>query len=440
MKTSNVRLLIIGVTGVVFGALLLLLTCSCGKRKVESSWRLGVPNLISMANSDGMHFNLSSAAEMSAFVDEVPHLQLSNTVITRNGVSFIPAMGTIPKPLTTQIGYDLTASTFPSDWSESKQYFSLCRNQQNCGSCWAFATVQVLEDRIDFLTKGRWRDAAFASGDESGGWLSPQYIISCVRDTNERGCQGAGVLEEVIRHLSASHRNGKGVFLSKDYPYLEDSNGEDNQGSACNKPADKPRFNFSSFYAVSDANASKDAAGLKTNIARIKQELMERGPVETSMYVWDSFMKIDSKNNTPSTPYSVDAMGKNKMVGGHAVTIVGWGTIPGKDPSDYKNQWWELRNSWGPAWGHTPANKFDTGYWYWRMGDDLQGFQDGNNIMIEFGAIAGQPDMSHPLIQAVMGNSPGTLSTDTQKWLYGGMGVFLVLIAAGLTYYYFVRK
>ena len=48
---------------------------------------------------------------------------------------------------------------------------------------------------------------------EDGWHLS--NIISCERDNNERGCQGAGVLEEVLRHLTDGHRNGKGLYLSE---------------------------------------------------------------------------------------------------------------------------------------------------------------------------------------------------------------------------------
>jgi C1A family cysteine protease len=441
MATSTLpcQLLIAGVVGVVLGALLfLVLRRPHSKEEFINSLK---PNLITLANTKGLHFDLADASSYRHFVEKADVINLSNTVITNaDGTSFIPAMGTVPKALTINTAFDLTATSFPDNWNEAKQYLSGARNQQNCGSCWAFATIETLEGRINFLTKGKWRDNAAASGDPTHGWLSPQYVISCVRDSNERGCQGAGELQEVIRHLTEAHRNGNGVFLSKDYPYVEDSNGENNEGAACNKPANKPRFNFANFYAVSDPNASKDEAGLKTQIARIKQELMEHGPVETSIYVWDTFMKIDSSTNTPSTPYSVDMMGRNKMVGGHAVFLVGWGTIPGKDPSNYKNQWWELRNSWGPSWGHKSSNPNDTGYWYNRMGDDLAGMKAGENIMIEYQCVGGQPDMNHPLIQAALGGTSSPSSSSMQSWMYGGAGVVLVLIAAGLMWYYYQRK
>jgi C1A family cysteine protease len=441
MASTQCSLLIIGVAGVVFGALVLLVTCRHSDR--ESFINALQPKLLSMAKATGLQFNLSTSSNYHAFVEASDRINLSNTVLTNaDGVSFIPAMGTVPKPLTINTAFDLTTTTFPNEFTQIKQYLSPARNQQNCGSCWAFATVETLEGRINYLTKGKWRDYAAANGDPTKGWLSPQYIISCVRDTNERGCQGAGELQEVIRHLTETHRNGQGVFLAKDYPYVEDSNGEDNEGAVCNKPANKPRFNFVNYYAVSDPNASKDETGLKTQINRIKQELMDHGPIETSMYVFSTFMKIDSTTNTPDTPYSVDRMGKGKMVGGHAVMIVGWGTIPGKDHSDYKNQYWELRNSWGPSWGHKPGTSIDNGYWYWRMGDDLEGMKAGENIMIEYQCVAGQPDMKHPLIQAALGRGGVTTSISnisTRTWLYGGAGVVLVLIAAGLVWYYYNR-
>jgi len=47
-----------------------------------------------------------------------------------------------------------------------------------CGSCWAFATVGVLNDRIKIQRKAQWPDIQ----------LSEQVLLSC--DKQHRGCSG----------------------------------------------------------------------------------------------------------------------------------------------------------------------------------------------------------------------------------------------------------
>ena len=130
----------------------------------------------------------------------------------------------------------------------------------------------------------------------------------------------------------------------KYYGYEEDTNGEDSEGNSCKEPSgNKPRFDFAKSYAVSLNTDASDEAGLKTNIDRIKKEIYTNGIVMTAMTVFESFMNITSANNTPSTPYNTQ-VDKGQSVGGHAVVIVGWGTIPGKDASDYTNQYSIMRN------------------------------------------------------------------------------------------------
>ena len=49
---------------------------------------------------------------------------------------------------------------------------------QYCGSCWAFASAGVINDRIKIMRKAAWPDIQ----------LSEQYLLSC--DKQHRGCSG----------------------------------------------------------------------------------------------------------------------------------------------------------------------------------------------------------------------------------------------------------
>jgi len=51
------------------------------------------------------------------------------------------------------------------------------RNQEQCGSCWAFGATESLSDRFAIATKGA-----------TNVILSPEDLVSC--DTDNYGCQG----------------------------------------------------------------------------------------------------------------------------------------------------------------------------------------------------------------------------------------------------------
>lgn len=350
-------------------------------------------------------------------------------VIKAGNSTFIPAMGTVPTLLSPDMvtaHYDKSQRMFPENFEGHAGWFSVARNQQNCGSCWAFATTEMLEYRIGVATRGDWKRHALKIGDKTGGWLSVQYIISCVRDNNEKGCEGAGILQNVIRHLSEGHRNGNGLYLNAVYPYEEDQNGENTEGGICKHYPGHPRFNYKNYYAVSNPNAPKNSEGLLENIRRIKRELLTKGPVMTSMYVFQSFMDINSTTNTPTKPYSTDVNGKGNMVGGHAVLIVGWGTVPGGDSTNHHDQYWIIRNSWGPEWGSKVQD--NGGFWFHRMGDDLAGFQNGTNIMKEFVCVAGEPDLEEPYVKQLV--KTGALhSSSSSSGIFVGYGVIYATIA-----------
>jgi len=69
--------------------------------------------------------------------------------------------------------------------------------------------------------------------------------------------------------------------------------------------------------------------------AKIKQMIMEGGPVETAFTVYSDFENYAGGIYQHTT---------GQPVGGHAVKIVGWGSEGGTD-------YWKIANSWNPYWG-----------------------------------------------------------------------------------------
>lgn len=87
------------------------------------------------------------------------------------------------------------------DWRTSGKVTPV-RNQANCGSCWAFATVAFFESVL--LVSGR--VSASASLD-----LAEQYLLKC--DTRSGGCNGGNCVSSSNLAIS------KGLPLESKFPY-----------------------------------------------------------------------------------------------------------------------------------------------------------------------------------------------------------------------------
>jgi cathepsin B len=93
------------------------------------------------------------------------------------------------------------------------------------------------------------------------------------------------------------------------------------------------------------------------------------GPVSTGMVVYPDFYNFDPKKEI----YSWN--GQGEVIGGHAISIVGWGEEKGK-------KYWIVRNSWGPEWGRG-------GFFYMERGTNM--------CKIEENIVTGVPDFFYPV-------------------------------------------
>lgn len=71
-------------------------------------------------------------------------------------------------------------------------------------------------------------------------------------------------------------------------------------------------------------------------IEKIKAEIFARGPVSCGMWVTQEFLDYEG---------GVFKDHDGKVLGGHAIEIVGW------DKTEDGQEYWIGRNSWGPYWG-----------------------------------------------------------------------------------------
>jgi len=179
------------------------------------------------------------------------------------------------------------------------------RDQQHCGSCWAFSASEVLSDRV-----------AIATG-KASPVLSAEDMVSC--DKKDAGCQG-GSLPNAWSYLTNT-----GIVTDTCMPY---SAGGGTVPSCPAKCADSESF-----------TRQRATGGYAINgVPNMQKEIMTHGPIQVAFKVYKSFMAYKSgvyqKHFWELVPE-----------GGHAVKMIGWGTESGTD-------YWLVANSWGTdKWG-----------------------------------------------------------------------------------------
>jgi len=188
--------------------------------------------------------------------------------------------------------------------TEWKELIHPIRDQQQCGSCWAFSSSEVLSDRVAIAQK------------KPSPVLSPEDMVSC--DKKDDGCQG-GSLPDAWSYLKNT-----GIVTDSCMPY---SAGGGKAPKCTKKCADSESFtrtHAKSAYAIN-------------GVVNMQKDIVTSGPIQIGFQVYRSFMSYKSgvyhKHKHEGQPE-----------GGHAVKIVGYGTDAGKD-------YWVVANSWGVNWG-----------------------------------------------------------------------------------------
>lgn len=124
------------------------------------------------------------------------------------------------------------------------------------------------------------------------------------------------------------------------------------------------------------AGAISAHSGLSLTDA-MKLEIMTNGPILTSYEVYEDFFKFFRKY-----PRGVYVDSEERIFSGrHAVKVVGWGnSMELVNGVQSRVEWWIVANSWGSDWG-------DSGFFRYRLGIDLGGFEKGGGAFT--GCVAG---------------------------------------------------
>lgn len=231
------------------------------------------------------------------------------------------------------------------------------RNQGDCGSCWAFATVDMLADRIMLGTGGAFDDN-----------LSVQQLMTC---SNPDGCEG-GSPEEACLWLS---QTGKQLNLAKKYPYKQ-GNGGVVIGTCPQAKGVRIGVEPGQVYSLVEFQPEKgfDPDVIEQNVVNMKRELIEGGPFYCAMTVYDDLFSFSGTRVYQHRP------GAN-VVGGHAIEIIGF-CDEGVDPrKGFEKGYWVCRNSWGKDW---PLETVMDGYFCIAMGENECGVESRSGFANPF--------------------------------------------------------
>ena len=229
-------------------------------------------------------------------------------------------------------GTSYPSSSMPSPSASAfswRDQLGTVRDQKSCGSCWAFATIGVLEG-VQRLINGQTLD------------LSEQSMVNCVPSVDSYGNCDGNTLHNSFDYLTTSN-----VPLESAAPYQ----GKTGTCAASNKGP----------YGLKDWGFVGDDY-TKPTVTEVKQALITHGPIAASVRVTDAFQA-----------YSGGTFDENEAGStNHAIVLVGWDDTRGA---------WHLRNSWGTDWG-------EEGYMWIKYGSNSVG---KNAIWAEIQPSANKP-------------------------------------------------
>jgi len=194
-------------------------------------------------------------------------------------------------------------STLPTDapttrdWRNTTDVITPVKNQEQCGSCWAFSATESIE-------------SAWVQAGKPQAILGPQQIVDC--DQTDDGC-GGGNTETAYEYVIKAG----GQETEKDYPYT----GQD--GNCKFKKAD---------IAVTITSWKYICQSAKQELGNMLDYVGTTGPVSVC---------VDA---APWQYYNGGVLKTCGMQVDHCVQVVGY-TETNSIPV------WIVRNSWGADWG-----------------------------------------------------------------------------------------
>jgi C1A family cysteine protease len=195
------------------------------------------------------------------------------------------------------------------DWRDmdGNNYISKVKNQQSCGSCWAFATVGPIEAHI--AIQENWPDMDIN--------LSEQMLVSCCNSAGCNGCDGGFTTSSFDFAVTPGLVDEECYKQNDTEPCVE----------KCGDWADRV-FKIDSWEIIGEG-----AFGALLPPPEDIMAALQYGPVGVGLAIYPDF--YDYESGIYTTVLGIPE-------GFHAVTIVGYDSVEG---------YWICKNSWGSFWG-----------------------------------------------------------------------------------------
>lgn len=232
----------------------------------------------------------------------------------------------IPKPKPATHDEIRAAQNLPEsfDWRnvDGMNYVSPIRNQEACGSCFAFASMAMHEARIRIMTNNTLTPV-----------FSPQDVVEC--SEYSQGCEGG-----FPYLIGGKYAEDFGIVQEICNPYK----GTD---GPCSTLPNCPRQYGTKYEYIGGFYGACNEELMKIN-------LVNNGPLAVGFEVYNDFMHY--KGGVYHHTFIEDKFNPFELTN-HAVLLVGYGTDP--QAGDY----WIVKNSWGTGWG-------ENGFFRIRRGND----------------------------------------------------------------------
>jgi cathepsin L len=191
------------------------------------------------------------------------------------------------------------------DWNK-KGAVTHIKNQGRCGSCWTFSTTGTLEGQ-------HYRKTGELVS------LSEQQLVDCSGKYGEMGCDG-GLMDMAYDYIEAVG----GIDTEQSYPYVS--------GSTQHKQA---QCYFRKGKVGATVTGHVDLPAFDED--KLKEAVANVGPIAVAIDASaPDFMYYHSG------VYTSETCSQTRL--DHGVLVVGYGVEMGED-------YWLVKNSWGPQWG-----------------------------------------------------------------------------------------
>jgi len=275
-----------------------------------------MPFVIAADNQDPLTANIQSREQLQAALDQMraeikangwkftvganPAMQYRLEDLCGSRPDLVPPVSAAFEP-GEKIGNQLSPETVSSLPSSYIGYYTPVKDQGNCGSCWAFATIGNVEAAVLKKT-----GVAYD--------LSEQHLVSC--NPLWWGCNGGGFAYDM---LVPSMNDYPGAMLESCFPYTA----TDAYCIFCANPAWSPVDQWG--YITNGHNVP--------SVDAIKNAIYTYGSVSVWIYADRTFQAYTG---------GVYNTNRRRITTNHGVVLCGW---------DDAKQAWRLKNSWGTGWG-----------------------------------------------------------------------------------------